>query len=126
MSYVIEVFYDGQCPLCVREMRWLQHKDRAHGRIVFTDITANQFDAASLGVSMGTLMQKIHGRLPDGSIVVGVEVFRRLYGALGFTWAVKVSRLPGVKQCLDVLYTLFARNRMRLTGRCSAGHCKNS
>ena len=29
-------------------------------------------------------MAQIHGRLPDGTWLQGVEVFRRLYAAIGF------------------------------------------
>ena len=36
---VVEVFYDGDCPLCMREIRMLTRKDRA-ARIQFTDIAA--------------------------------------------------------------------------------------
>jgi predicted DCC family thiol-disulfide oxidoreductase YuxK len=42
----VEVFYDGDCPLCVREIRMLRRKDRA-AKIVFTDIAAPTFDPAS-------------------------------------------------------------------------------
>ncbi|MCA9152358.1 MAG: DUF393 domain-containing protein, partial [Planctomycetales bacterium] len=33
----VEVFYDGDCPLCKREIGFLQRRDR-QGRIRFTDI----------------------------------------------------------------------------------------
>jgi predicted DCC family thiol-disulfide oxidoreductase YuxK len=68
-------------------------------------------------------MEEIHGRLPDGSLVRGVEVFRRLYGAVGFRRLVRLSRAPGVRHVLDLAYALFARNRLRLTGRCTQESC---
>jgi predicted DCC family thiol-disulfide oxidoreductase YuxK len=75
---------------------------------------------------MPTLMAEIHGRLPDGRIITGVEVFRRLYTAVGFGWLVAPTRWPGVRQGLDLAYRFFARYRLRLTGRCDTdGHsCK--
>ncbi len=118
----IEVFYDGDCPLCVREIDWLRRKDK-HGRIEFTDIASERFDPRSTGVDQQTLMARIHGRLPDGSIVSGVEVFRRMYDAVGWKLPVAATRLPVVRQLLDVAYGVFARNRLRLTGRCSDGKC---
>jgi predicted DCC family thiol-disulfide oxidoreductase YuxK len=118
----IEVFHDGKCPLCVREMRLLQRMDRA-GAIRFVDISADDFDPSLLGVSWQALMDRIHGRLPDGTAIEGVEVFRRLYAAVGFRRLVAISRLPGVAQLLDVAYRVFARNRLRLTGRCQDGAC---
>lgn len=78
---------------------------------------------APLGADRATLMARIHGRLPDGTWIEGVEVFRRLYAAVGFGPLVMLSRLPGVAQVADAAYALFARNRLKLTGRCEAGGC---
>lgn len=121
-TWEVEVFYDGACPLCSREIRMLQRLDRAR-RIRFTDLAAPGFDAAALGLDGAPLMEEIHGRLPDGSIVRGVEVFRRLYGAVGFRRLVRLSRAPLVRGLLDLGYALFARNRLRLTGRCTQESC---
>lgn len=119
----IELFYDGQCPLCTREVGLLRRLDR-RSRMRFTDIAAPGFDAAEVGVLWLALMDRIHGRLPDGSIIEGVEVFRRLYTAAGLGPLVALTRLPGISQLLDLLYRAFAKNRLRLTGRCRDGVCE--
>lgn len=121
-SWAVEVFFDGDCPLCRREIAMLQRRDR-RGRIRFTNIAAPGFDASALGVDQATLMERIHGRLPDGHLIEGVEVFRALYAAVGFGGLVAVSRAPGVSTLLDLAYEVFARNRLRLTGRCPDGSC---
>lgn len=121
-NHQIEVFHDGKCPLCQREMQLLQRLDRA-GAIAFVDISADGFDPSSLGVTWQTLMDRIHGRLPDGTLVEGVEVFRRLYAAVGYRRLVAISRWPVISQLLDVAYHTFAKNRLRLTGRCTDGAC---
>lgn len=122
-DFDVEVFYDGACPLCMREIRMLQRRDR-HGRIRFTDIAAPGFDAAALGLTWDALMDRIHGRLPDGTMIEGVEVFRRMYAAVGFTRLAAVSRAPGVSHVLELAYTVFAKNRLRLTGRCGHAACE--
>lgn len=122
-DFDIEVFYDGACPLCMREIRMLQRKDRRK-RIRFVDIAAEGFDAASVGLSWEALMTRIHGRLADGTLVEGVEVFRRLYAAVGFGPLVAMTRAPGVSQLLGVAYATFAKHRLRLTGRCADGVCQ--
>ncbi len=86
-------------------------------RIRFIDIAADGFDAATVGLTWEPLMDRIHGRLPDGTLVEGVEVFRHLYAAVGFGRLVALTRLPGITQLLDVAYHAFAKNRLRLTGR---------
>jgi predicted DCC family thiol-disulfide oxidoreductase YuxK len=122
----LELFFDGACPLCSREVKWLQRFDR-NARIVFTDISARGFDPAPLGVTQDDLLARIHARLPDGRMIEGVEVFRRAYTAIGLGPLVNLSRLPGVNALLERAYAVFARNRLRLTGRseaCNSERCE--
>lgn len=121
--WAVEAFYDGDCPLCTGEVAMLRGLDR-HGRIRFTDFTAPGFEAAAVGLTNDELMARMHGRLPDGTLIEGVEVFRRLYAAVGFGPLVALTRLPGLSQACDAAYRLFARNRLRLTGRCHNGACE--
>ncbi len=100
-DFDIEVFYDGECPLCMREIRMLRRRDHRR-RIHFVDIAAEDFDASSVGVTWEALMERIHGRLPDGTLIEGVEVFRRLYAAVGFGPLVALTRLPGIAQLLNL------------------------
>ncbi|MSQ09691.1 MAG: DUF393 domain-containing protein [Dehalococcoidia bacterium] len=122
-AFAIELFYDGDCPLCKREVALLRRMD-PRSRMRFTDIATPGFDAAEVGVPWQALLDRIHGRLSDGSVIEGVEVFRRLYGAVGFGPLVAVSRLPGISHLLEVVYRVFAKNRLRLTGRCHNGVCE--
>jgi len=121
-NYVIEAFFDGGCPLCRREMAFLHRRDH-RGRIRFTDISAPEFRAADHGMTHEALMAQMHGRLPDGTWLRGVEVFRRMYGAIGCRVPVWLSRLPVIRHLLDWSYAVFARNRYRLSGRCSDASC---
>lgn len=118
----IEVFLDGGCPLCLREINFLKRLDRL-GKVKFTDIDAPEFRSEVYGKSYDELMALIYGRLPDGTWVTGVEVFRRLYSAVGLGPLVQLTRLPIISQIMDLGYQIFANNRLRLTGRCSAQTC---
>lgn len=111
-----EVFHDGDCPLCAREVALLSRLDR-NGQILFTDIAAPEFDAQSLGKSQALLMSSIHGRLSDGQWVTGVEVFRQLYSLVGFRWLVAATRIWPIAPLLDWCYEKFAKHRLALTGR---------
>ncbi len=121
-DYAIEVFFDGDCPLCTREVNMIRKKDRA-GRIRFTDIAAPLFDASARGFSHQELMDEIRAELPDGTRLGGVEVFRRMYDIIGLGPLVSLTRLWGVRQGLDGIYKVWARNRLRLTGRCADDVC---
>lgn len=123
----LKLLYDGDCPLCSREVALLRRRD-ARSRIVFEDIAAPAFDPARYGLDHATLMARIHGVLPDGRVIEGMEVFRRAYTAVGLGWLLAPSRWPGIGRLFDAAYRVFARNRLRWTGRspvaCEAGHCE--
>jgi predicted DCC family thiol-disulfide oxidoreductase YuxK len=119
----VEVFFDGACPLCAKEVAFVRRLDR-RSRVRFTDIAASGFDAQTVGRTQADLMARIQGRLPDGSFVEGVEVFRRMYSAAGLGPIVALTRIPGISHLLDLGYHWFAKNRLRLTGRCEDDACK--
>lgn len=119
----VEVFYDGECPLCVREIKLLRWMDRK-SRIRFSDIADPAFVPADYGKTMGEFMDEIQGRYPDGTWIIGVEVFRQLYAAVGFGPLVWLTRLPVVSHVMEWGYRIFAKNRLKLTGRCDGGACK--
>ncbi|MEP3479600.1 MAG: DUF393 domain-containing protein [Fuerstiella sp.] len=118
----IEVFFDGDCPLCRREINLLKWFDRKQ-RIKATDIATEDFQAEHYGKSMSEFMDEIQGRKPDGSWVIGVEVFRQLYSAIGLGFAVWFTRWPGISHLLEFGYRVFAKNRLKLTGRCTTDTC---
>jgi predicted DCC family thiol-disulfide oxidoreductase YuxK len=118
----VEVYFDGACPLCKREVDFVRRRDR-HSRVLFTDIAAEGFDPTQTGLGYDELMAEIRGRLPDGQPISGVEVFRQMYAAIGLSPVVALTRLPGVSHLLDLAYRVFARNRLRLTGRCDSTAC---
>ncbi len=121
-AFDVEVFFDGECPLCTKEIDFVRKLDR-RARVRFVDIASPTFDAASIGRTHDELMARIHARLPDGHLIEGVEVFRLMYAATALRPLVALTRLPGVTQLLDASYTWFAKNRLRLTGRCEADAC---
>jgi predicted DCC family thiol-disulfide oxidoreductase YuxK len=125
-AWDLRLLYDGDCPLCSREVAWLRRLDR-RSRIQFEDIAAPDFDAGSYGLDAQAVMARIHAVLPGGRVIEGLEVFRLAYAAVGLGWLLAPSRWPGVGRLFDAAYRSFARNRLRWTGReaaCEAGHCE--
>lgn len=118
-SWDIKVLFDGECPLCMREVSMLRRRNHA-GRAEFEDIAEPDFDPRRYGLDAQAVMGRIHAVLPDGRVVEGVEVFRRVYAAVGLGWVMAPSRWPGVRRVYEWGYELFARNRLRITGRSDA------
>jgi predicted DCC family thiol-disulfide oxidoreductase YuxK len=123
----IKVLYDGDCPLCTREISFLSRRDRGAGLIQFEDIASGIFDPAKYGLDHQVVMARIHGVLPDGTVVEGIEVFRRAYDAVGLGWLWAPTRWPFLRPLAERAYQIFARNRLRWTGRdeaCDSGQCQ--
>jgi predicted DCC family thiol-disulfide oxidoreductase YuxK len=121
------ILVDGECPLCARESALLRRLDGGRERLQIVDISAPDFDPSQVGGSLEALMARIHGVMPDGTLIEGVEVFRQAYAAVGRGWLLAWTRLPGLRVLADAGYEWFARNRLRLTGRadvCTTDPCQ--
>ena len=114
----IELLYDGDCPLCVREVNFLRKKDAGRGLVQFVNIADDTYDPTQHGgVDFETAMGRIHAVQADGSIISNVEVFRRIYSILGIGWIYAPTRWPIVGPIVDKLYDIWANVRLQVTGR---------
>lgn len=67
------MLYDGECPLCMKEVDFLRKRDAEAGRIDFVDIASDDYSPAQNGgLEFETVMGEIHALLPDGTIVTKV------------------------------------------------------
>ncbi|MEM6835921.1 MAG: DUF393 domain-containing protein [Cyanobacteria bacterium P01_C01_bin.120] len=117
-DWQIKLLYDGDCPLCLREVNFLQKKDAGRGLVAFVDIADDDYTAAENGgVDFATAMGRIHAILPDGTVIKNVEVFRRIYSILGIGWLYAPTRWPILGPIVDKLYDIWADWRLQVTGR---------
>ncbi|QIR37589.1 DUF393 domain-containing protein [Tolypothrix sp. PCC 7910] len=117
-SWQIELLYDGDCPLCMREVNFLQKRDAGRGLVNFVDIADDNYNPkVHGGVDYETAMGRIHAVLPDGTLVKNVEVFRRIYEILGMGWVYSLTKLPLIGAIADFLYGIWANWRLAVTGR---------
>lgn len=117
-TWKIKLLYDGECPLCVREVNFLTKKDAGRGIVNFVDIAALDYDPKdNANIDFATAMGRIHGILPDGTVIKNVEVFRRVYEELGMGWIYGITKLPILGAIADWLYGIWADWRLKLTGR---------
>ena len=126
VTWRFNVFIDGGCPLCAREAELMRRMDRARGQLVTEDIAAPDFRPELYGKTYEEMMASIHGQLPDGTVISGLEVFRRAYAAVGWSWLLGWTRLPMINAIADAAYSFFARHRLAITRRksaCDTGRC---
>lgn len=124
---VFTILIDGACPLCRREANLLRRMDAGRGRLALIDIADPAFDPAQFGRTHDDVMGTIHGVDRDGTVLTGVEVFRRAYAAVGWGWVLSWSAWPVLRPIADAAYRFFAKYRLRLTGRrdeCESGRCR--
>jgi len=115
-GWQFKLLYDGECPLCLREVRFLQRRDR--GRIWFVDIAAPEYDPALHGgIDFATAMGRIHGILPDGTVLRDMAVFRQVYALIGLGWVYGWTQWPGFRPLADWAYGFWAARRLAWTGR---------
>jgi predicted DCC family thiol-disulfide oxidoreductase YuxK len=117
-TWKIKLLYDGECPLCVREVNFLTKKDAGRGIIKFVDIASLDYDPQDNGgIDFATAMGVIHAVLPDGTILKNVEVFRQVYEQLGLGWVYGITKIKVIGAIADWLYKIWANWRLKITGR---------
>jgi predicted DCC family thiol-disulfide oxidoreductase YuxK len=111
----LTLFYDGSCPICCWEKHNLMRRDR-RGLLSFIDIQSPEFDPSVHGVTMQTLMARMHGLTDDGRMIVGVDALIEAYRAVGWWWAyLPLSIVPS--RLADLAYGWFADHRHELSRR---------
>ena len=118
ISWDVRVLYDGDCPLCVREVDFLRGKDAGAGRLDLVDIASDEYDPdANAGIPFETAMSTIHGIKPSGDVITGIEVFERAYAAVGLEWVYAFAKVPFLLNVANKVYDFWAERRMQVTGR---------
>lgn len=118
----VELLYDGECPICKREICMLQKKD-SQAEVKFIDISTENFSPLDHhNVDYKTAMSQIHAIDSKGDLLVGISAFVAVYARCQLLVTSTFLRLPFIRTFLNPLYTLFAKNRLWITGR--ANHRK--
>lgn len=109
----LTIFYDGKCPLCVREMRHLKAKDRKH-QITFIDLHGEQFAPYADRIDAVAADRILHGLTADAQIIRGLDVTHRAWSLVGRGWLTAPLRWPVLRWFADHGYRFFARHRNRI------------
>ena len=122
----IQAFFDGACPICSREVAYARRRD-PNLRVQWVDIAHPGFDAAAYGLDARKVNEALHVRTPDGRVYTGVDaaiqVMRVLHRSFIAKLLLGILKIPGMMFIARIYYRWFARNRYRLTGRCTPESC---
>ncbi len=106
----ITIWYDGECPLCIREialMRWLDRR-RA---IQFVNVADKE---ASCPLDRSLLLARLHAN-EDGKLLSGAAAFAAMWRAIPVLRPLGlIARNAYILNALERLYLVFLRFRPRL------------
>jgi predicted DCC family thiol-disulfide oxidoreductase YuxK len=110
----LEVWYDGQCPVCRASRDWCAARD-PEGRLEFRDVRA--VAEAELPVSRADAEASMWVRDADGSLAAGFAGWRRILAELPrWRWLARVSGAAPLRWLGPPAYRLVARARRLLPG----------
>ncbi|CAL8367381.1 unnamed protein product [Lota lota] len=125
---LVRVLYDGLCPICVTEIRLLQYYQRSKPeKVTFVDISLPDYEGAKYaGVSYDAAMDEMHVIDQRDQVHRGIPAFSVMYSAVGLGWLGHFMMCAPVRPLMDKCYAIFARNRLKWTGRgneCRTASC---
>ena len=113
----LTIFFDGECPLCKREVDFLKSKNQKRS-LKLIDINCSDFDLYfNYGITYKQAMERIHALKSDGSIITDIEVFQEAYKLIGFGWIYAPTKLPIIDKLIEFIYRLWAKYRSKFTFR---------
>lgn len=124
----LTIFYDGFCPLCVKEMEKLKQFDE-NTDIQLIDIHTSAFKPYT-NIDADKASTILHAIDDKNQLLLGLDVTYRAWSLVGKGWIYAPLRWALIKPIADRAYLHFAKNRYRwskiLTGksRCDSNSCR--
>lgn len=125
----LEVYFDGLCRVCSREIEYYRRKE-TQGMIRWVDITAPDFSATREGLDAQAIHRVMHVRDFDGRVHTGVSAFIEIWKLIpGFRMVAHVASFRLIRPIFDLGYAAFAKIRPYLPKKkrldCADDRCSN-
>ncbi|MEM9145236.1 MAG: DCC1-like thiol-disulfide oxidoreductase family protein [Pseudomonadota bacterium] len=105
------VFYDGQCPVCSREIGWY-HRMRGGAEVTWRDV-ADPATPIPDGLDRKAMLGRFTVQRRDGTLATGAAGFTALWRAIGPTrWLGLLTDREPFRTLGEGLYRLFLRLRL--------------
>ncbi|NNL88573.1 MAG: DUF393 domain-containing protein [Marinicaulis sp.] len=131
MTDSLEVYFDGACPLCVREIEFYR-RQRGADRIIWTDISTFKGSKVATNLTKEMALRRFHVKDKTGQLVSGAKAFSKLWQELPrFRLFGRFAGVTPITEILEAAYRAFLLFRPTLQGilprneRCDQNHgCK--
>lgn len=107
------MLYDGKCPICSKEVRFLKDRDSS---LRYIDIADGKFKSFS-SIGYEDAMKAMIAVEEGGKIHTGVDAFHEIYLRRRLFFLAIILKLPVFEPLFKLGYSVFAKYRLALTGR---------
>lgn len=104
------IFYDGFCPLCIKEMNHIRSRDK-HNRIQLINLQSEHDIKCHPELDTEKAMKILQGKRKDGSYIEGLDVTHMAWSLLGKGHLTYILRVPFLRIMFDFFYKMFAKHR---------------
>jgi predicted DCC family thiol-disulfide oxidoreductase YuxK len=118
----LKVFYDNECPICIRTIITLNHFDSGN-RIEFIPLQNNAINEPALkGINPDELLKNIYSVNSKGTVYVGFDTYIKALHTIWYLMPIAwILRVPGIYHLGRSAYKAVAVNRT--TERCTEDNC---
>ena len=107
MGSMETLYYDGRCPLCLREIRTLERLRGPHLQLV----DVHSYEPAPGEPSRESMLLRLHLRADDGTWFSGVDATVKAWSHTRWGFLFRPLRWPLLSSLTDRLYDYWARRR---------------
>lgn len=118
----LNVYYDSECPLCVRTKIIVSHFN-SQNKIAFKTVQFDAKDAVELKkIETSVLLDDIHSVDKNGKVYNGVNTYIQILARIWYFYPLSLLlRTPGINSLANKVYSYVAKNRN--TERCTEENC---
>jgi len=107
MPDLMQVYYDGGCPVCSREVAMYRARPGADA-VEWVDIHRAEPGQLGPGLSRDQALARMHVRTPEGTLLSGAAAFGALWSRLpGFRWLGRLISIPLFSGFAEICYRGF-------------------
>lgn len=120
-----QLFYDGQCPLCYKEIRLLEKLSGS--QLVLVDVHEVSLPNKQNSLLAGStkkipnkelMLQRLHLLTTNGEWLLGLDATARAWSYTPYAIFFKILRLWPIRYFADGAYALWAKRRYRKRYEC--------